>query len=140
MERSIVPPSLWMAQARTLVCRVDVVRSASKKFFSYVDGRALADCVEVGVDPTLGDLAADFLEMQQEIHAGVELARHAQPSHLTLRFYPVNLDTLVLVGVELALIDEIGDERNRPHSAHQRLIEGQPVEPVHDLARRGRYA
>src|SRR6266481_9876838 len=79
---------------RAAAQRVDAVRSASKKFFSYVDGRARADCVEVGVDPTLGDLAADFLEMQQEIHAGVELARHAQPSHLTLRFDPVHIDTL----------------------------------------------
>src|SRR6266404_5271115 len=84
-------------------CRVDVFRSASKKFLSYVDGRALADGVEVGGDPTLGDVAADLLQVQQEVHPRVELARHAQPSHLTLRFDPVHIDMLVLVGVELAL-------------------------------------
>src|SRR5262249_19774811 len=63
-----------------------------------IDRRSMADGVEVIGDPAVGDVAPDLLEMQQEVHAGVELAGDAEPAHLVLGFDPVHVDALVLVG------------------------------------------
>src|SRR5260370_39968713 len=51
----------------------------SEEFLPDVDGRALADGVEVGGDPAVRDLTAALLEVQQKVHAGVEFARRAEP-------------------------------------------------------------
>src|SRR5215204_3069622 len=57
-----------------------------------VDRRTMADRVEMMADPAIGDLAADRLQMQQEVHAGVELARDPKPAHRLFSFDPVHMD------------------------------------------------
>ena len=91
------------------------------------------------VDPGLRAFATDLMEAGEEAPVGVELAGDAQFLHHVVGRNGMDQHPLDLVGIELAVIDQLGDESDRAHLPHQRRIEADLVDPVHDVARGRRH-
>jgi hypothetical protein len=56
-----------------------------QKHLPDIDAGSLADHLPVLHEPRVGRLAADFLKVQKEIHAGVELTESVELAHLIFR-------------------------------------------------------
>ncbi len=98
----------------------------------------LAEPVEILLEPGLRMLAADVAQMGQEFPVGVELAGDAQLSHHLLGRDAVDEHVAEPVAIDPAVLDQLGDEADRPHLAHQRRVEADLVDAVHDLGGRAR--
>src|SRR5260221_1629485 len=78
------------------------------------------------------------MQMEQEIPVGVQLARDAELHHDLVGRDAVNEETAQVVAVDLAIVDQLGDEVDRPHLAHERGVEADLVDAVEDLGRAAR--
>src|SRR5260221_110851 len=78
------------------------------------------------------------MQMEQEIPVGVQLARDAELHHHLVGRDAVNEQTAQVVAVDLAIVDQLGDEVDRPHLAHKRGVEADLVDAVEDLGRAAR--
>ena len=73
-----------------------------QKHLLYIDAGSLADHLPILHEPRAGCLAADFLEVQKEIHAGVELAGSAERAHLIFRADHMHVQVLEPRGFGIA--------------------------------------
>src|SRR5260370_5905932 len=75
------------------------------------------------------------MEMKEKIPVRVELARYPELHHDLVGRDAVNEETPKVVALDLAVVDQLGDEVDRPHLAHERGVEADFVDAVEDLGR-----
>ena len=104
-----------------------------------IRARLLGQVLEVGRQPFGGAGAAGVAQVGEELPVGVHLAVDAQLLHEVLGGDRVDQHALHAAFLDVALVDQAGDEGDRAHLAHQRGVEGDLVDAVEDLGRRPRH-
>src|SRR5262249_23084952 len=75
----------------------------------------------------------------EEAPVGIQLARNSEPLHHLVGRNSVNIEPLQAVSVDRTLVDQLGDEADRPHLAHQRRVEADLIDAVENLHRGTRH-
>jgi hypothetical protein len=106
---------------------------ASARVEGEIGGRSLREVLEMRVDPARRPCLAERLGQERPV--GVQLAGDAEARHGASRIERVDEQALEAAVGDLALIDQSGDEFDRPRFADQRGIEGNFVAAIEDLGR-----
>src|SRR5260370_33875832 len=107
----------------------------SEIFLANVDGLFLSEPAEILLEPGVGSLASHLHQVVQVVPVCIELVEGTQLGYDVGGFDAVDQHSLHRVVENLAVIDQLGDEVDRAHLAHQRGIEADLVDAVHDVAR-----
>src|ERR1041385_4123377 len=161
------PPSSERLAALTMACTSSVVMSATTTFNWVLPISALSSVMRMSISPALRvhlgveiDAALDadigvmrieepprraLAELAQQLKRIVvvaQLAGRGEPLAQALQHHAVHVDAAVFVlsgaARDAAGVDLPVDEFDGAQLGHQRRIEGDLVDPRHDLARRGR--
>src|ERR1700730_16745041 len=107
-----------------------------------VDRALLADIVEMRIEEIARGAASAVAQHDEEIVVGAELAVGRELAERIVERDAVQLHAAILARPgavrQPALVDPAGRELDRTQLADERGIEGDFVDPVHDLLRRGR--
>src|SRR5271156_1308360 len=89
----------------------------------HVQGRALADLIEILGEPALRGLDAELVEIAEKPPVGVELARAAELTHGVLGLDQMEVDARKAGQGGVSLLDHARHGRDAVHLADQRGVE-----------------
>src|SRR5262245_7599039 len=108
-------------------------------FGANIDRRFDADRVEMSREPAGGAILPDVVQVRQELPVRIELAHGPETLHQVIGLDGVDQYAIEAAIRHPAIVDELGDERDRAHLAKQRRVEADLVDAIDDLLRRPRY-
>src|SRR5919106_6799474 len=108
-------------------------RSLSPKLAVALQRGDGAEPVEARLEPAARALAAEVAQVEQKVPAGVQLARIAEPGHVVLGIDAVDQHPFQGPLLDQPLVDQSGDEADRPQLPQERRVEADLVDPVQDL-------
>src|SRR5271163_3928628 len=94
--------------------------SLSEVLFANVDGRFLPEATEILLEPGVGSLASHRHQVREVVPVCVELAEGTQLGHDIGGVDAVDQHSFYRIVADLAVVDQLGDEGDRAHLAHQR--------------------
>src|SRR6185503_17096932 len=143
MSATTMSRTVWPISAESAVMRASLSRAGSSCCGLKVQAGAHTDIVVVGVQETAGGAAAIGAQHFEEIIVGAEAAGVIQRLRRPCKGDAMDVDPPVLPGTgaarQLALVDQLADERNTAQLRHQRRVERDLVDPRQDLVLRLRH-
>ena len=84
-------------------------------------------------------LSPQRVQMPQELAIGVELTGYAETAHDVVGANRMDEHALGIALAELAIVDQLRHECDGPHFSHQRGVEADFINAIHDFACRCRH-